>query len=150
MCRPTPPPSQPEILPIVDRNTGGGRPSVTLQRSPPSSSCLQEARWPSLASPLARTILFLSMYFPASPPLPLERIRTEQKNALNLADMRYGLGAEELEVGEIFVTKGKVVKRIRIMGRGRAGISRCDGGGGRGGGGKAGPPTQTPVVYHAL
>ncbi|CAM9920141.1 unnamed protein product [Scytosiphon promiscuus] len=46
------------------------------------------------------------------------------QNALNLADMRYGLGAEELEVGEIFVTKGKVLKRIRIMGRGRAGIMR--------------------------
>lgn len=48
-----------------------------------------------------------------------------EKNALNLADMRYGLSAEEMEVGEIFVTKGKVVKRIRIMGRGRAGIARC-------------------------
>ncbi|CAM9097917.1 unnamed protein product [Pylaiella littoralis] len=46
------------------------------------------------------------------------------QNALNLADMRYGLSAEEMEVGEIFVTKGKVVKRIRIMGRGRAGIAR--------------------------
>ncbi|CAM9559018.1 unnamed protein product [Ectocarpus sp. 6 AP-2014] len=46
------------------------------------------------------------------------------QNALNLADMRYGLAAEELEVGEIFVTKGKVVKRLRIMGRGRAGIAR--------------------------
>ncbi|CAN0515101.1 unnamed protein product [Ectocarpus sp. 8 AP-2014] len=41
--------------------------------------------------------------------------------------MRYGLAAEELEVGEIFVTKGKVVKRLRIMGRGRAGIARCVG-----------------------
>ncbi|CAN0126138.1 unnamed protein product, partial [Ectocarpus sp. 13 AM-2016] len=49
------------------------------------------------------------------------------QNALNLADMRHGLAAEELEVGEIFVTKGKMVKRIRIMGRGRAGIARCVG-----------------------
>ncbi|CAM9706706.1 unnamed protein product [Ectocarpus sp. 8 AP-2014] len=46
------------------------------------------------------------------------------QNALNLADMRHGLAAEELEVGEIFVTKGKVLKRLRIMGRGRAGIAR--------------------------
>lgn len=56
---------------------------------------------------------------PAPHPTPLQT-----QNALNLADMRYGLAAEELEVGEIFVTKGKVVKRMRIMGRGRAGISR--------------------------
>ena len=60
---------------------------------------------------------------PATPPI-LPPPSHAHQNALNLADMRYGLAAEELEVGEIFVTKGKVVKRIRIMGRGRAGISR--------------------------
>ncbi len=61
--------------------------------------------------------------FPLPLPLPAATCR-EKQNALNLADMRYGLTAEELEVGEIFVTKGKVQKRIRIMGRGRAGIAR--------------------------
>jgi len=60
-------------------------------------------------------------------PLPCYLAATEKtQNALNLADMRHGLAAEELEVGEIFVTKGKVQKRIRIMGRGRAGIARWE------------------------
>lgn len=38
--------------------------------------------------------------------------------------MRYGLAAEQMMVTDIFVTKGKVVKSIRIMGRGRVGIAR--------------------------
>jgi large subunit ribosomal protein L22 len=39
----------------------------------------------------------------------------------NVADMKYGLQHRQLEVAECFATKGKPLKRIMIMGRGRAG-----------------------------
>jgi large subunit ribosomal protein L22 len=39
----------------------------------------------------------------------------------NVADMKYGLQQSQLEVAECFATKGTPMKRIRVMGRGRAG-----------------------------
>jgi large subunit ribosomal protein L22 len=39
----------------------------------------------------------------------------------NVADMKHGLQQSQLEVAECFATKGKPLKRSRIMGRGRAG-----------------------------
>jgi large subunit ribosomal protein L22 len=39
----------------------------------------------------------------------------------NVADMKDGLQQSQLEVAECFATKGKPLKRIRIMGRGRSG-----------------------------
>ena len=39
----------------------------------------------------------------------------------NVADMKFGLQHSQLEVAECFATKGTPLKRIRIMGRGRAG-----------------------------
>ena len=39
----------------------------------------------------------------------------------NVADMKYGLQHSQLEVAECFATKGTPLKRIKIMGRGRAG-----------------------------
>ncbi|CAM9496380.1 unnamed protein product [Discosporangium mesarthrocarpum] len=46
-------------------------------------------------------------------------------NACNLADMRYQLQPEQLCIGEVFVTKGKVVKRPVFMAKGRVGMSRA-------------------------
>jgi large subunit ribosomal protein L22 len=39
----------------------------------------------------------------------------------NVADMKHGLQHSQLEVAECFATKGTPLKRVRIMGRGRAG-----------------------------
>lgn len=36
----------------------------------------------------------------------------------------HGLIAEELWVDQVFINKGRTIKRVRIMGRGRHGISR--------------------------
>jgi ribosomal protein L22 len=43
------------------------------------------------------------------------------KRTANLADIRDGLQISQLEVAECFATKGTHLKRIKIMGRGRAG-----------------------------
>jgi large subunit ribosomal protein L22 len=40
----------------------------------------------------------------------------------NLADIRHGLQPSQLEVAECFATKGRHLKRINIMGRGRHGM----------------------------
>jgi len=44
------------------------------------------------------------------------------KRTSNLADIRDGLQMSQLEVAECFTTKGMMLKRIKIMGRGRNGI----------------------------
>mmetsp|Transcript_1481 Transcript_1481/g.2006 ORF Transcript_1481/g.2006 Transcript_1481/m.2006 type:complete len:267 (+) Transcript_1481:83-883(+) len=44
------------------------------------------------------------------------------KRTSNLADIRDGLQPSQLEVAECFATHGKHLKRVKIMGRGRAGI----------------------------
>nr|CCA18599.1 conserved hypothetical protein [Albugo laibachii Nc14]CCA20556.1 conserved hypothetical protein [Albugo laibachii Nc14] len=49
-------------------------------------------------------------------------VQTTVQNAVNLADIRYNIEPENLKVAEAFVTKGKYLKRLRIMGRGRSGI----------------------------
>ncbi|MHA7927725.1 MAG: uL22m family ribosomal protein, partial [Marinobacter sp.] len=41
------------------------------------------------------------------------------KRTSNLADIRDGLQISQLEVAECFATKGAMLKRIKIMGRGR-------------------------------
>ena len=43
------------------------------------------------------------------------------KRTSNLADIRHGLQISQLEVAECFATKGRPLKRIKIMGRGRMG-----------------------------
>ena len=45
-------------------------------------------------------------------------VQTTVQNAVNLADIRYNIEPENLKVAEAFVTKGKYLKRLRIMGRG--------------------------------
>jgi len=44
------------------------------------------------------------------------------KRTSNLADIRHSLQPSQLEVAECFATKGKHLKRMKIMGRGRSGI----------------------------
>ncbi|KAF1334792.1 Ribosomal protein l22, partial [Globisporangium splendens] len=44
------------------------------------------------------------------------------QNAINLADIKYQIEPENLQVAECFVNKGHYLKRLRIMGRGRSGI----------------------------
>lgn len=43
------------------------------------------------------------------------------KRTSNLADIRHGLQPSQLEVAECFATKGKPLKRLKPMGRGRTG-----------------------------
>ena len=40
------------------------------------------------------------------------------QNAINLADIQYGIEPSNLKVAECFVNKGTYLKRLRIMGRG--------------------------------
>ncbi|CCI42950.1 unnamed protein product [Albugo candida] len=49
-------------------------------------------------------------------------VKATVQNAVNLADIRYNIEPENLKISEAFVTKGKYLKRLRIMGRGRSGI----------------------------
>lgn len=44
------------------------------------------------------------------------------RRTANLADIRHGLQPSQLEVAECFATKGRHLKRMRIMGRGRTGM----------------------------
>eukprot|EP01031_Cornospumella_fuschlensis_P022252 gene22252-27213_t len=46
------------------------------------------------------------------------------KRACALAKLNHGAIPEELSVKEVVVNKGRLVKRVRIMGRGRSGVSR--------------------------
>lgn len=43
------------------------------------------------------------------------------RRTANLADIRHGLQASQLEVAECFSTHGTHLKRVKIMGRGRSG-----------------------------
>lgn len=45
-------------------------------------------------------------------------VKATVQNAVNLADIRYNIEPENLKISEAFVTKGKYLKRLRIMGRG--------------------------------
>ncbi|GAB9472979.1 Ribosomal protein l22 [Globisporangium polare] len=49
-------------------------------------------------------------------------IQKTVQNAINLADIKYQIEPENLQVAECFVNKGHFLKRLRIMGRGRSGI----------------------------
>ncbi|TYZ64554.1 hypothetical protein PybrP1_008621 [[Pythium] brassicae (nom. inval.)] len=44
------------------------------------------------------------------------------QNAVNLADIKYQIDPQNLQVAECFVNKGHYLKRMRIMGRGRSGV----------------------------
>lgn len=43
------------------------------------------------------------------------------QNAINLADMRYEIEPKQLKITKAFVGKGRVLKRIRMMGKGQHG-----------------------------
>ncbi|OQR98787.1 hypothetical protein ACHHYP_07842 [Achlya hypogyna] len=49
-------------------------------------------------------------------------VKKTVQNAINLADINYGIEPTNLKVAEAFVNKGLFLKRLKIMGRGRAGI----------------------------
>ncbi|KAJ0403172.1 hypothetical protein P43SY_005166 [Pythium insidiosum] len=57
-----------------------------------------------------------------SPKRKAEIVRKTVQNAVNLADIKYQIEPENLQVAECFVNKGHYLKRLRIMGRGRSGI----------------------------
>ncbi|CAK4074547.1 unnamed protein product [Aphanomyces euteiches] len=46
------------------------------------------------------------------------------QNAVNLADIYYGIEPSALKVEQAFVNKGMILKRIKFMGRGNTGIKR--------------------------
>ncbi|KAI9915405.1 hypothetical protein PsorP6_008129 [Peronosclerospora sorghi] len=58
-----------------------------------------------------------------SPKRKAEIFRKTVQNALNLADINYQIEPENLMVAECFVNKGPCLKRLRMMGRGRSGIT---------------------------
>ncbi|OQR92823.1 hypothetical protein THRCLA_08608 [Thraustotheca clavata] len=49
-------------------------------------------------------------------------VKKTVQNAINLADINYGIEPSNLKIAEAFVNKGLFLKRLKIMGRGRAGI----------------------------
>jgi large subunit ribosomal protein L22 len=53
-----------------------------------------------------------------SPKRKAEIVRKTVQNAVNLADIKYRIEPENLEIAECFVNKGQYLKRLRIMGRG--------------------------------
>ncbi|DAZ99977.1 TPA: hypothetical protein N0F65_001981 [Lagenidium giganteum] len=69
---------------------------------------------------LPATDALLQMQF--SPKRKAEIVKKTLQNAVNLADIKYNIEPENLQVAECFVTKGTYLKRLRIMGRGRSGI----------------------------
>lgn len=55
-----------------------------------------------------------------SPKRKAEIVHKTVQNAVNLADIKYQIEPENLQVAECFVNKGHYLKRMRIMGRGAA------------------------------
>ncbi|KDO35583.1 hypothetical protein SPRG_00425 [Saprolegnia parasitica CBS 223.65] len=49
-------------------------------------------------------------------------VKKTVQNAINLADINFGIEPSNLKVAEAFVNKGLFLKRLKIMGRGRSGI----------------------------